>query len=1849
MITNIESELDYEKIFLRNHNRGKFLYEIDSRIKTHLELINKNNLEKYTIPESKQKLSNYFKDKYNIIFIPDSISTSNLDVSDNRILNENELKSLLYKRNNIQKPTKDNIINHIHHNYDLLVESLNIFVKEYPSLINDARNSEDILKYLEDFIKKTPNFFSLIYNTIIIRIDPMQRVTNIVRNMHSLVHGINGIHDNVCRDQYNYVKELDDNTVKNIIQERKNNILNILSRKNKFSEGEKLLVDHLKFEEISKSSDNCSDMNFYWSKADIPQYATKNCNGTPELADYNRLINENKNGRPTILGSLWDIDGYSKCTSLYQSDVFLSGRYDLENISWSTLINKVYTKCSTQKQMIFPIRFILPKNTRIYRYITEENFSNLFYCGAFIVPLIGSCEHHKFNKVVFSYYGDSVKNHMYFLYYDNKIQHFRLYNHRGNLCDYLLKDTLSLHGLVDKINIRYVELNNLFYEEGLKIYKFNNNDPKYDTYFLSKYSLKEIRELYEKIGFSNTLLGNMLGKLNKIELKKNKTTKMFSFGDEKDPDEDIIKAHISKLKNSSKFTPIQTPNQKRNTIYTDLKYSSKRDIEKLDVRVNKEYVMEKDKEAKDHYNQIVSDLVKKHPHIDKKIMFHMKGSNNYNYYNYNNSLIDVTCTDNYKKEIEKIIDEYEKVTKGKKLNLSDINNKDFETRLREPTEEEVKTFFLNRQKSLDSIKQEPFYSKYNLDKLNLDLTSGKPCPENIVWTDTDHPDKIEVSSCDSFDVHELPYLKQYYPEIIKVNNSKNLSDNEKQELLHKLRPSMLGLVSDQIAFDNCQKYFNTRFSVDSSKFTSKYFNWTLDLNRMYIECTLNNSKILFPFMFVYPDFTKFGRFNSFHPKMTYKYFGLLTIPFTDDRSNKHPYEIFFYHIFEETYNGISKLVSFNHRGEIVTPGTFYGQYKVSYYELNHLYYYKPKLYTYLYKPSKKFSNKIYFFSKKSMQEIISEYEKYTEFFNKEELENIINNLIPINLTKNETTKLFDFIEPQIGGSHLNFSTGEKYLLKNTPYTKLNIKMTSKQVYHDPNVYPLDLFKKYVNKYNILKQKLTDENLWDYGLKTVYKYRPLRKTFYYSTTQYNTKDVKYNKKYKPLYDFSIVINDKKTTGILQHDFFYDDSIGLLEYYLNNNLVNSESKILLITPTSGYYEALTFYLTKYLYCNKYKNIEIIIPSYIYGTKYDFRVAKGIIDLFNLKYKICDKPFNNDIIENIISEINSKKDYILVDLKMVDPDIKYHRDQLNHTYFISQLCIALNVLKPGGILHISLPCISTAVTSQIVYYLKGLFEKSSLYHTEITYGSYYFYSLMLYNYKGISDLDMKQLLDLNKKLYEIDNTGFSKYNILDKEERSIFEVDKEITTNSQKTFIGKILDYEDKEFDNSILKFNKIYLKRFGKLLDELDIFLKSHKDPQYIDYQNQYSIGESISFAKKIDIELRPGIVDNLDYDSFYKKLVYQIFTIDNVINYKFANRNTQYTIFPHNRDDKIYRQINRIMIQYYSVGNIIDTRDPDAYDYVKKYVRYYERSLADKIKDDFGISINGRRVSRAWLKFFEVLHETDVLKVENDLNSFHICEAPGTFIMSTSIFLKYFKIGKTMNWKAQSLKDSAIFDDYGFIKNNPLNWDFGPKNTGDITDTDNIKYYIKANKKVNFVTADCGTSWDERNLTGKLKISMIIFILGILNKGGNFVFKSLMPIIEPDIISLYYILYCSFEKLIFFKPLQNSWSPEFYVVGINYTNVVTPDNYKILLNHIEQYTPESENICLVKEDEQYQIFITQLEKIADELRKNFRFAIFRNIFFVDQWNNLTKDEKENIKGYITDKNNEWIDHFIRGKI
>ena len=57
----------------------------------------------------------------------------------------------------------------------------------------------------------------------------------------------------------------------------------------------------------------------------------------------------------------------------------------------------------------------------------------------------------------------------------------------------------------------------------------------------------------------------------------------------------------------------------------------------------------------------------------------------------------------------------------------------------------------------------------------------------------------------------------------------------------------------------------------------------------------------------------------------------------------------------------------------------------------------------------------------------------------------------------------------------------------------------------------------------------------------------------------------------------------------------------------------------------------------------------------------------------------------------------------------------------------------------------------------------------------------------------------------------------------------------------------------------------------------------------------------------------------------------------------------------------------------------------------------------------GIKIdNNTPVSRAWIKFYELLHETKIFdNIKGKIKIFHICEAPGTFIQATKYYLTKF--------------------------------------------------------------------------------------------------------------------------------------------------------------------------------------------------------------------------------------------------
>ena len=818
-----------------------------------------------------------------------------------------------------------------------------------------------------------------------------------------------------------------------------------------------------------------------------------------------------------------------------------------------------------------------------------------------------------------------------------------------------------------------------------------------------------------------------------------------------------------------------------------------------------------------------------------------------------------------------------------------------------------------------------------------------------------------------------------------------------------------------------------------------------------------------------------------------------------------------------------------------------------------------------------------------------------------------------------------------------------------PSPRLAIEFSSEQKIFDPEIFPTEKFLKYITQFDEIKSKFATREEFIEGVSIIYKYYPLKRQFPIKhIADSDLETFIHDKRYKPI----VGIGKPK---ILLYDFFYPETLTILEYFLNFNLVGKKSNMMIVSRTPGYYEATCFYLQKYLHSNKFDRIRCIVPTFSLGKSFDFNRIRGVIDLFHLSYELIDRPFDTSTIDDLINKSKTKYDFILLNPNIRDPELPYHRDQLNHTFLIGEIYLGLDQLNLGGNLLLCIPGITTRVTLEIIHYVTSLFTNSLIYHPETAQSSYRSYGIIFIGFEGIEATDLHTIKSLNTKLYEIDPTGFVNYNILDQNIRQTYHIKKKITDQTQRLFLETFAGSVNESFTHTVKAFNSEFLSHFKSFLDDLEDYVSNKTDPKYLDYVIGLSISESIGVAKKLDLGLKPGVETFMQSDHFYRKLVRGMYSYDNIIKFMFRReRSNGVSIILEPHHQKLPLELKKLSMDFYLAAQLIDTRNPESYDLVKKYVRYYEQSLGDKLQRDHKISINGRRVSRAWIKFYEMVNEIPLLEsVVNPsvpLQSFHICEAPGTFILSMEHYMKTRMPNQTVAWTAQSLHDSNIFDEYGLIKKYLNRWDFGPKNTGDITDVNNILYYISKYPGKKFLTADCGTSWDERELTSKLKYCMIILILGILEVGGNFVFKTLMPVNEPIIISLYYIMLYRFRKLIFFKPLQNPWSPEFYVVGIGYEKKFTSIEYDVLLSQVRYYDPK---ICLVKNDETnpvdpYNKFIIQLENITTKLKNNFRLAILRNIYFVDNWDKLSITNKTDIKDNIDEKNNEWIDRFILKK-
>ncbi|XP_066477078.1 cap-specific mRNA (nucleoside-2'-O-)-methyltransferase 2 [Tiliqua scincoides] len=226
--------------------------------------------------------------------------------------------------------------------------------------------------------------------------------------------------------------------------------------------------------------------------------------------------------------------------------------------------------------------------------------------------------------------------------------------------------------------------------------------------------------------------------------------------------------------------------------------------------------------------------------------------------------------------------------------------------------------------------------------------------------------------------------------------------------------------------------------------------------------------------------------------------------------------------------------------------------------------------------------------------------------------------------------------------------------------------------------------------------------------------------------------------------------------------------------------------------------------------------------------------------------------------------------------------------------------------------------------------------------------------------------------------------------------------------------------------------------------------------------------------------------------------------------------------------------------------------------------------AGKIIAQVKKTVNAELCTQAWCKFHEILCSFPLLPSDalqnGELNSIHLCEAPGAFIASLNHYLKSHRIPCDWNWVANTLNPyheandtlMMIMDDR-LIANTLPWWYFGPENTGDVMTLKHLtglQHLISNMATVHLVTADgsfdCqGNPGEQEALVSSLHYCEMVTALMTLGLGGSFVLK-MFTLFEHCSVNLLFLLNCSFEEVHVVKPATSkAGNSEVYVVCLRY--------------------------------------------------------------------------------------------------
>ncbi len=117
--------------------------------------------------------------------------------------------------------------------------------------------------------------------------------------------------------------------------------------------------------------------------------------------------------------------------------------------------------------------------------------------------------------------------------------------------------------------------------------------------------------------------------------------------------------------------------------------------------------------------------------------------------------------------------------------------------------------------------------------------------------------------------------------------------------------------------------------------------------------------------------------------------------------------------------------------------------------------------------------------------------------------------------------------------------------------------------------------------------------------------------------------------------------------------------------------------------------------------------------------------------------------------------------------------------------------------------------------------------------------------------------------------------------------------------------------------------------------------------------------------------------------------------------------------------------------------------------VNKQFRYYKHKDDMKkmhLDEVVRKKLNDTSISQAWLKMYEIITDCNLVpkNKKGTFHSFHICEAPGTFINALNNYIHTKTQYSNYEWHSQSLnpKLSRIKDQFGLISRHPDRWGEG---------------------------------------------------------------------------------------------------------------------------------------------------------------------------------------------------------------